>query len=117
MKVQTGDVFLFCGEPFIVRAGIEIDEDGEVQIPISWMSNSLLVEMHAASSLAISIATGDLVRCFHDKVASSKFGGRVCAVCGLSLRGWYCPDNSDGHRCEYDDDESCVFCGQPEERK
>ena len=48
-----------------------------------------------------------------------------CENCGLSI-GWYCPKAPD-HFCHYDDDDesetydpcrdTCLFCGNPDERK
>jgi hypothetical protein len=51
-----------------------------------------------------------------------------CLVCGagFSELGWYCPD-SPTHLCCYEqalpdgtvqvNEDSCIYCGQPEERK
>lgn len=38
-----------------------------------------------------------------------------CAVCGTNF-GWWCP-KSPTHYCEYEFDDWCKWCGQPEERK
>lgn len=39
----------------------------------------------------------------------------VCVICRERL-GWWCPKSST-HLCEYKDDEWCVHCHQPSERK
>lgn len=49
-----------------------------------------------------------------------------CEICGEYL-GWYCPE-SPNHVCDYEhydeemggryiDEDSCIYCGHPEERK
>lgn len=50
----------------------------------------------------------------------------VCEICG-SYEGWYCSE-SPNHVCNYEhydeemggrywDEDDCIYCGQPEERK
>ena len=39
----------------------------------------------------------------------------ACWICGKDF-GWYCPD-SPNHACEYSQEEGCIYCNQPEERK
>jgi len=46
---------------------------------------------------------------------NSGWGSVNCAVCGKD-GGWYCP-KSPNSCCEYDENEECIYCGQPEERK
>ena len=42
----------------------------------------------------------------------------VCKTCGQHFPDWYCPKNPPTHACEYeDDDECCIHCGEPDERK
>lgn len=42
----------------------------------------------------------------------------VCSKCGKGTGSWYCPSNPPSHVCEYpDDDEYCIHCGNPDERK
>ena len=119
MKIAEGDVFLFVGVPFVVRQGIEVDKDGNVAVPISWMKHPGLVEMHSATALMLQAEQGHLVRCLHDRVKEGPYGGRQCATCGKALDGWFCPSNPDGTaRCRYSESmDCCDFCGQPEERK
>lgn len=39
-----------------------------------------------------------------------------CEICGVEF-GWYCPVNPKRY-CEYgEDDEICIHCGEPDERK
>lgn len=53
--------------------------------------------------------------CPHD-IQGDGAGGAQCVVCGMSF-GWFCPTAPNKH-CEYKDDpDSCIYCGQPEERK
>jgi hypothetical protein len=56
--------------------------------------------------------------CDHAETHGTTLG--ICAGCGKDM-GWRCPRNARGF-CEYDDDrdpahDSCLFCGDPEERK
>jgi len=116
--IQPGEYWLYQGEAFRVKSGVEIDDDGDVTIPIVWVSDPSLIEMHSTQAMAIAFAQGDLVRCEHDVVVPSECGGRRCAVCRHPLPGWYCPDSPTAeHECYYEDDEFCIHCGQPEERK
>ena len=70
-----------------------------------------------------------LVACTHRVVRSAQDGMAArCLVCGagFSELGWYCPD-SPTHLCCYEqalpdgpvqvNEDSCIYCGQPEERK
>jgi hypothetical protein len=52
------------------------------------------------------------VNMFHDDVGIVR-----CAICGHDF-GWWCPKSPD-HYCHYDkgNEDSCDYCGQPEERK
>lgn len=52
----------------------------------------------------------------HEAVKVYSFSAH-CKWCGDNL-GWWC-DESPDHRCHYDngDEDSCDFCGEPEERK
>lgn len=58
----------------------------------------------------------ELIRsCPHD-IQDNGAGWAQCVVCGTSF-GWFCPTAPNKH-CEYKDDpDSCIYCGQPEERK
>ena len=38
-----------------------------------------------------------------------------CVICDTDF-GWWCPDSKD-HKCEYDENEWCIHCEQPDERK
>jgi hypothetical protein len=40
----------------------------------------------------------------------------VCNKCGSRGFGWYCQE-SPTRSCEYEEDEWCIHCGEPEERK
>ena len=57
--------------------------------------------------------------CTHEIINQNDYA--VCNECGEDF-GWYCPD-SPNHICEYEqedgtyDEDSCRYCGQPEERK
>jgi DNA-directed RNA polymerase subunit RPC12/RpoP len=57
--------------------------------------------------------------CTHTIV--KKYGSAVCDICGKEM-GWYCPDSPD-HICDYEqedgeyDEDSCRYCGHPDERK
>jgi hypothetical protein len=56
-----------------------------------------------------------LRKCPHDIQPRSP-GIAVCVVCQKHF-GWWCPE-SPKHFCEYGEDpDSCIYCGQPEERK
>jgi hypothetical protein len=51
----------------------------------------------------------------------TRFDGVQCTKCSEFAEGWYCP-TSPTHQCVYDSAEdprhdSCVYCGDPEERK
>ena len=53
------------------------------------------------------------------------WGLGTCADCGYKTSGWYCPENPNNDReCEYYDpdtdtydEDCCIYCGEPEERK
>lgn len=42
--------------------------------------------------------------------------GAVCVICGEEGHGWYCK-SSPTKTCEYNEDEWCIYCGNPKERK
>ncbi len=84
--------------------------------------------------------------CPHEVAAIKKpnkfgcYGAAICMGCGEDF-GWYCPDSPDhvchyysrkgmvdlldnsqvhvpeSHDSKYETDDSCIFCGHPEERK
>ena len=68
------------------------------------------------------------IKCVHTWVASEPRRQEIdgssrakCSQCGFNAKLWYCP-SSPTHLCDYDFDEdpcadSCLHCGQPEERK
>lgn len=80
---------------------------------------------------AIELGKKLQLECRHEVVEQCGYEGWSlrCSICGEGL-GWYCPD-SPNHVCEYygyhwGDDESdepytdeddCIYCHQPEERK
>jgi hypothetical protein len=53
--------------------------------------------------------------CPHD--IQRHYNSMHCVICGEDF-GWWCP-NSPDHYCHYDkgNDDSCDYCGQPDERK
>ena len=51
--------------------------------------------------------------CTH--VYAQKYDSAVCVICE-NHAGWWCPDGPN-NTCEYDHDEWCIHCGDPEERK
>jgi hypothetical protein len=61
-----------------------------------------------------------ILDCEHQAVPSGFMGGK-CGICQTDT-DWYCPDAPD-HICDYEqddgeyDEDSCRYCGQPEERK
>lgn len=62
--------------------------------------------------------------CTHPNLEVSKdVDHAICRDCGFSTNGWYC-ETSPTLECEYYDFETghydedcCIYCGQPEERK
>jgi len=54
--------------------------------------------------------------CPHTNI-KNEWGTGVCFDCGYRTHGWYCPKNPDDFECEYEEDEWCIHCGEPEERK
>lgn len=79
--------------------------------------------------------------CKHETIIKEgSYEGAVCDTCGSGF-GWYCPESPD-HTChynsvnglvtlidgrtvpipeehdpDYESDDSCIFCGEPDERK
>lgn len=64
--------------------------------------------------------------CDHEHIKDN-YGTGHCPDCGFKTKGWLCV-SSPTKECdyydpnvdeydEYDDDESCIYCGHPEERK
>jgi len=53
--------------------------------------------------------------CLHQIVQDALTTAAYCLVCGKRF-GWWCPASSN-HCCEYIDDEECIHCGAPEERR
>lgn len=60
--------------------------------------------------------------CPHDNIID-KWGTGVCPDCGYKTDGWFCPDSPD-YECQYYDEKTdtydedcCIYCGQPDERK
>lgn len=45
------------------------------------------------------------------------YGNRLCKLCNKYGGGYFCPNNPPSHKCEYDENEICIRCGLPEERK
>lgn len=62
-----------------------------------------------------------LLRSCEHETMIKKYDSAICDCCGTDF-GWWCPDSSD-HVCDYIqedgeyDEDSCRYCGQPEERK
>ena len=56
------------------------------------------------------------VKCKHENIIESH-GDRKCKNCNKVLNGWFCPDNAPTHKCDYDNNEWCIYCGEPDERK
>ena len=62
--------------------------------------------------------------CQHPNMVSD-WGSGTCADCGYETIGWYCPKSPNTDReCEYYDpdtdtydEDCCIYCGEPEERK
>lgn len=62
------------------------------------------------------------IHCEHPNIKDD-YGTGECPDCGYETKGWFCPtsptkecDYYDTETGEYDDD-CCVYCGDPEERK
>lgn len=59
--------------------------------------------------------------CSHEDISVTDYGTADCNICGKSFN-WYCP-NSPTLECDYEqddggyNDEYCIYCGEPEERK
>jgi len=45
-----------------------------------------------------------------------KLGHKNCPKCDKEFWEWWCPKNKSTF-CEYDEDEWCIHCGEPDERK
>lgn len=64
------------------------------------------------------------IDCKHKNIVVDSFGlSAWCKDCGFEPNGWYCKD-SPTLECEYYDattgcydEDCCIYCGQPEERK
>ena len=62
------------------------------------------------------IALGELACGRDSHVAGQRGDSAVCLICGTDL-GWFCP-TSPTKSCEYSDNpDSCIHCGDPDERK
>ena len=66
----------------------------------------------------------EYTNCKHENLTVDKYGlSAYCNDCGFEPSGWYCPE-SPTLECEYYDsktgyydEDCCIYCGQPEERK
>lgn len=81
------------------------------------LANSLKEEERRHASVVSALKAGMKHKHEYKKDGSSA----VCRICGSVAFNWYCPSSKD-HVCHYrdsfeSDDEICIYCGQPEERK
>lgn len=96
------------------------------------ITNEQLIRNRIEMLQRISLNAGALIaiernNCTHkfvpDVADAPNCSSPVCIVCGYEGFGWYCPDNLLTHECDYTqedgtyNDDMCIHCGNPEERK
>ena len=101
-----------CGHPRHTKMSEGSDQQAELTKKVSAKKKKAIMEQRRAVSAANEKLNKLIDNCSHVLVKHGE--SAVCWVCGKDF-GWWCPKSPD-HKCRYEENEWCDFCGEPSER-